>query len=84
MQPDAPQNPPAPQVPLSNAAPSPQAPPSVPSAAVPSLNEQVSAQARQLLTQYQQNPYALSEAFQQLKSQYLADQFHVKPNAVED
>jgi len=47
-------------------------------------NEQVDAQAKQLIAQYQQNPYALAAAFEQLKSQYLADQYHIKPNSAEN
>lgn len=55
-----------------------------PQPAVPStvLSPDVAAsQAKQLVLQYQSNPYALSEAFQQLKSGYLEQQFNVSVDA---
>lgn len=85
MLPDASHNQQAPQVPLTNATPPLQAMSSAPNTPrAPQLSEQVDAQARQLVAQYQQNPYALAAAFQQLKAQYLTDQFHIKPNSAEN
>jgi hypothetical protein len=42
------------------------------------------AQARQLISQYGGDPYKLSEALNQLKAVYLADQYHVTPNQAEN
>jgi len=46
--------------------------------------EQVTLQAKQLVTQYQNDPMKLSIAFAQLKAAYLASQYHVILNSVEN
>jgi hypothetical protein len=38
------------------------------------------AQAKQLALQYANDPYLLSEALGQLKTTYLADQYHIVPS----
>ena len=47
------------------------------------LAERVSEQARALVDQYQQDPYRLSGALQQLKAKYLADQFQITTKTTE-
>lgn len=46
--------------------------------------QQAAAQAKQTLNQYGRDPYKMSIAFGQLKSGYIADQYHISPNAVEN
>lgn len=48
------------------------------------LTEAVSMQAKELVKQYQHDPYRLSGALQQLKAQYLADQFHITTKTVDE
>ncbi|HSX43061.1 MAG TPA: hypothetical protein VLF59_03150 [Candidatus Saccharimonadales bacterium] len=38
-------------------------------------------QIKTLLSQYGSNPYAFNAAFQQLKTQYLRDHYHIDPTA---
>ncbi len=45
--------------------------------------QQAGIQTKALVSQYQQNPYQLSQAFQQLKSHYLADHFHITANPMD-
>jgi len=62
---------------------SPQLPtPSRPGAQAPAANPAavVAAQAQRLIQQHSHDPYALSEALQQLKSSYLAEQYHIVSN----
>lgn len=71
-----------------------QAVPAVPQPAVSSsvspkpleanLAEQVSAQAKRLAAQYQNDPYRLCSALQQLKAKYLSDQFQITSKAAEE
>jgi len=46
--------------------------------------EQYKLQAKQLVAQHLNNPYLLSNVLQQLKAQYLAQQFNVVVNPVEN
>jgi|GEM_PF-5356659 len=46
--------------------------------------QQAAARAKQTLDQYGRDPYKMSIAFGQLKSGYIADQYHISPNAVEN
>jgi len=48
------------------------------------LAEVVSLQAKSLVSQYQQDPYRLSGAMQQLKAKYLADQFHISIKSADE
>jgi hypothetical protein len=58
--------------------------PSAMSSAEVNLAEHVNAQAKALVSQYQNDPYRLSAALQQLKSKYLADQFHISSKTAEE
>jgi hypothetical protein len=63
--------------------------PGVPGPAQPpvmstSLAEQVNERAKSLVGQYQQNPYHLCNELQQLKAQYLSEQFHISVKPAED
>lgn len=89
MQPQSPQNQagvPAhlpPLAPVGPQQPAPQPPAQAPVASIP-MSEQVRLRAKQVVAQYQTNPYQLSGALQQLKAEYLAKQFNVTVNSVED
>jgi hypothetical protein len=48
------------------------------------LAEQVNGRAKALVEQYQHNPYRLCGELQQLKAQYLQDQFHISIKAAEN
>ena len=58
-------------------------PPSQPVAVGDAIVRSV-AQAKQLSAQYGNDPYRLSEAMSQLKATYLAEQYHVVPNQVDN
>jgi len=45
---------------------------------------QVGLQAKQLVAQYGNDPFRLSAALEQLKSNYLAEQYHIIPNSAEN
>ena len=89
MQPQSPQNQagvPAHLPPLAPMGPQQPTPPpasQTPPASVP-MSEQVRLRAKQVVAQYQNSPYQLSGALQQLKSEYLAKQFNVTVNSVEN
>jgi hypothetical protein len=53
-------------------------------AAAEDIDARVAAQAKQLTLQYAGDPYKLSEALSQLKSAYLAEQYHITANQVEN
>jgi hypothetical protein len=55
------------------------APAALPVAAESGLQAAVT-RVKLLTDQYGANPYAFSVAFQQLKAQYLRDQYHIDPN----
>jgi len=94
MFPDMPQNqssspaslpamPAAPQVaPVAQAGITPSAP--TPEPVAGSAGVQAITQAKQLVAQYQHDPFRLSGALQQLKGAYIAEHFHVTPNTVEN
>lgn len=63
-------------------APIPPQPPQVP-AGPKALAEHVPEQAKQLVEQYRQDPFRMSNALNQLKASYLAEHYHVTPNTVE-
>jgi hypothetical protein len=49
--------------------------------AAPTLDStQAIERAKTLANQYAANPYAFNAAFQQLKSQYLLEHYHIDPN----
>lgn len=48
------------------------------------VSARVAAQAKQLTLQYAGDPYKLSEALNQLKAAYLAEQYHVTTNQAEN
>ena len=48
------------------------------------LKEQVTLQAQALVAQYQQDPYKLSVALQQLKANYIAQQFNISAKSAEE
>jgi hypothetical protein len=54
-----------------------------PAAGNPDALQRASVQARQLVERHLQQPHELSEALAELKARYLAEQFHINPNAVE-
>jgi hypothetical protein len=69
--------------------------PTQPTAAVPvqppqvappnaNLAQAASLQAKSLVSQYQQDPYRLSGAIQQLKAQFLAEQFQITPKSADE
>jgi hypothetical protein len=89
MFPDTPHNQSAPQTALPPIVPHQPQPPTSPAAApvaqqMSEAKPAMTAQARQLMEQYKNDPYHLSEALQQLKSTYLAQQYGIAPNLVEN
>ena len=48
-----------------------------------SAQESVAEQAKQLVVQYQNNPFRLSAALAQLKSQYIAQRYNISINSAD-
>lgn len=57
--------------------------PPTPGSVANANDTQIVVQAKQLVAQYQNDPFRLSGTLQQLKGNYLAEHFNITPNSVE-